>query len=293
MNMATDPYKTLGVARDATAEQIRAAYRKQAKQHHPDLNPGDKKSEEAFKAASSANDILSDPEKRARFDRGEIDGAGNERAPQGSWRPGAGGGAAGFGGAGFEDIFSNIFEQRTRGPARGPDDRYTLKVDFLEAVNGGTKRITLPDGQGMDVKIPPATKDGDVLRLRGRGQPGRNNGPQGDALIEVQIAPHKYFRREDKNIYLELPVSLREAVLGGKVTVPTPSGDVVMTIKPHSESGVEMRLRGRGVPAHGHTHAGDMHVRLNVVVGPVDDALEAFLKEWEQSGFNPRAGLTG
>ena len=290
--MATDPYKTLGVARDATAEQIRAAYRKQAKQHHPDLNPGDKKSEEAFKAASSANDILSDPEKRARFDRGEIDGAGNERAPQGSWRQGPGGGA-GFGGAGFEDIFSNIFEQRTRGPARGLDDRYTLKVDFLEAVNGGTKRITLPDGQGMDVKIPPATKDGDVLRLRGRGQPGRNNGPQGDALIEVQVAPHKFFRREDRNIYLELPVSLREAVLGGKVTVPTPSGDVVMTIKPHSESGVEMRLRGRGVPAHGHTHAGDLHVRLNVVVGPVDDALEAFLKEWEQPGFNPRAGLTG
>jgi DnaJ-class molecular chaperone len=289
MNMADDPYKTLGVAKDATAEQIRSAYRKLAKQHHPDMNPGDKKAEEAFKKASSANDILSDPEKRARYDRGEIDGAGNERAPQG-YRPGPGG-AAGFGGAGFEDIFANIFEQRTRGPARGQDERYTLKVDFLEAVNGGTKRITLPDGQGMDVKIPPGTKEGDVLRLRGRGQPGRNNGPQGDALIEVHIAPHKFFRREDKNIYLELPVSLREAVLGAKVTVPTPSGDVVMTIKPHSESGVEMRLRGRGVPAHGHTHAGDLHVKLNVVVGPVDDALAEFLKGWEQPGFNPRGGL--
>ena len=288
MNMVSDPYKTLGVAKDATPEQIRAAYRKLAKQHHPDLNPGDKKAEEAFKAASAANDILSDPEKRARFDRGEIDGAGNERAPQGgAWR----GGAAGFGGAGFEDIFSNIFEQRTRGPARGQDDRYTLKVDFLEAVNGGTKRITLPDGQGMDVKIPPATKEGDVLRLRGRGQPGRNGGPQGDALIEVQVTAHKFFRREDKNIFLELPISLREAVLGAKVTVPTPSGDVVMTVKPHSESGVEMRLRGRGVPAHGAAHAGDLHVKLNVVVGPVDAALEAFLQGWEQGGFNPRSGL--
>jgi DnaJ-class molecular chaperone len=288
MNMVNDPYKTLGVAKDATAEQIRSAYRKLAKQHHPDLNPGDKKAEEAFKAASSANDILSDPEKRARYDRGEIDGAGNERAPQGgAWR----GGAAGFGGAGFEDIFSNIFEQRTRGPARGQDDRYTLKVDFLEAVNGGNKRITLPDGQGMDVKIPPGTKEGDVLRLRGRGQMGRNGGPQGDALIEVHVAGHKVFRREDKNIFLDLPISLREAVLGGKVTVPTPSGDVVMTVKPHSESGVEMRLRGRGVPAHGNTHAGDLHVRLNVVIGPVDGALEAFLQGWAQGGFNPRAGL--
>lgn len=291
MNMVDDPYKTLGVAKDATPEQIRAAYRKLAKQHHPDLNPGDKKAEDTFKAASAANDILSDPEKRARYDRGEIDGAGNERAPQGSWRPGAAG-ASGFGGAGFEDIFANIFEQRTRGPARGQDDRYSLKVDFLEAVNGGGKRITLPDGQGLDVKIPPGTKEGDVLRLRGRGQPGRNGGPQGDALIEVHIAPHKFFRRGDKNIYLELPISLKEAVLGGKVTVPTPGGSVVMTVKPHSESGVEMRLRGKGVPAHGHAHAGDLHVKLNVVVGPADAALEEFLKGWEQPGFNPRAGIS-
>jgi len=290
--MADDPYKTLGVAKDATPEQIRAAYRKLAKRHHPDLNPGDKKAEEAFKAASSANDILSDPEKRARLDRGEIDGAGNERAPQGgAWRGGAAAGAGGFGGAGFEDIFSNIFEQRTRGPARGQDERYTLQIEFLEAVNGGTKRITLPDGQGLDVKIPPGSKEGDVLRLRGRGQPGRNSGPQGDVLIEIHVAPHKFFRREDKNIYLDLPVSLKEAVLGAKVTVPTPSGDVVMTVKPHSESGVEMRLRGKGVPAHGHAHAGDLHVKLNVVVGPVDTGLQEFLKGWEQPGFNPRAGL--
>lgn len=288
MNMVDDPYKILGVARDATPEQIRAAYRKLAKKHHPDLNPGDKKAEEAFKAASAANDLLSDPEKRARYDRGEIDGAGNERAPAGGWRQGPG--AAGFSG-GFEDIFANIFEQRARGPARGQDERYALKVEFLEAVNGGNKRITLPDGQGLDVKIPPGTKPGDVLRLRGRGQPGHNGGPPGDALIEVTVAPHKFFRREDRNIFLELPISLKEAVLGAKVTVPTPSGDVVMTVKPHSESGVEMRLRGKGVPAHGAAHAGDLHVRLNVVIGPADAALEEFLKGWQQPGFNPRAGL--
>jgi len=288
--MAEDPYKILGVARDATPEQIRAAYRKLAKKHHPDLNPGDKKSEELFKAAASANDLLSDPEKRARFDRGELDAAGNERAPQGAWHPQ--GGAGGFSsGAGFEDIFSNIFEQRTRGPARGQDDRYALQAAFLEAVNGGAKRITLPDGQSLDVKIPPGTKEGDVLRLRGRGQPGRNGGPQGDALIEVHVAPHKLFRREERNIFIELPISLKEAVLGAKVTVPTPTGDVVMTVKPHTENGIEMRLRGKGVPAHGNHHAGDLHVKLTVVIGPVDEALEAFLRDWAQAEFNPRAAL--
>jgi DnaJ-class molecular chaperone len=294
--MADDPYKVLGVKKDAAADEIRSAYRKLAKKYHPDLNPGDKAAEEKFKAVSLANDILSDPEKRGRYDRGEIDAAGAERAPQGNWRnyagagAGAGPGPGGFGG--FEDIFSNIFEQRAHGPARGQDERYSVKAGFLEAVNGGTKRITLPDGQSLDVKIPPGTTEGDVLRLRGRGQPGRNGGPAGDALIEIHVTPHKLFRREGRNIHLELPISLKEAVLGGKVTVPTPAGDVVMTVKPHTESGTELRLRGRGVPAHGHHHAGDLHVKLRVVVGPADAALEEFLKGWDQPGFDPRAGLS-
>lgn len=291
--MAEDPYKVLGVKKDATATEIRSAYRKLAKKYHPDLNPGDKAAEEKFKAVSLANDILSDEEKRARFDRGEIDAAGAERAPQGNWRSyagaGAGGGAGGFGG--FEDIFSNIFEQRTHGPARGQDERYSVKAGFLEAVNGGTKRITLPDGQSLDVKIPPGTEEGDVLRLRGRGQLGRNGGPAGDALIEIHVHAHKLFRREGRHIHLDLPISLKEAVLGGKVRVPTPAGDVVMTVKPHTESGAEMRLRGRGVPAHGHHHAGDLLVKLRVVVGPADTALEEFLKDWDQPGFDPRAGF--
>lgn len=291
--MADDPYKVLGVKKDAAADEIRSAYRKLAKKHHPDLNPNDKAAEEKFKAVSLANDILSDPEKRARYDRGEIDAAGAERAPQGNWRnyagAGAGGGAGGFGG--FEDMFSNIFEQRAHGPARGQDDRYSVKAGFLEAVNGGTKRITLPDGQSLDVKIPPGTEEGAVLRLRGRGQPGLNGGPAGDALIEIHVTPHKLFRREGRNIHLELPISLKEAVLGAKVTVPTPAGDVAMTVKPHTESGAALRLRGRGVPAHGHHHAGDLHVKLNVQVGPADAALEEFLKTWDQPGFDPRTGL--
>jgi DnaJ-class molecular chaperone len=288
--MADDPYKVLGLTKDATQEQIRAAYRKLAKKHHPDLNPGNKAAEDAFKAVTAANDLLSDLEKRARYDRGEIDAAGTERAPHYAGAGPQGFGPQGFGGGNFEDIFSNIFEQRGRGPAKGQDDRYTLQASFLEAVIGGIKRITLPDGQSLDVKIPPGTEDGDVLRLRGRGQPGRMGGPAGDALIEIHVAPHKLFRREGRNIYLELPIGLKEAVLGAKITVPTPGGDVAMTVKPHTETGTEMRLRGRGVPANGHHHAGDMLVKLKVVIGPVDEKLEEFLKNWEQPEFNPRAG---
>ncbi|WP_298282468.1 J domain-containing protein [Acidocella sp.] len=283
--MADDPYKVLGVARDASAEQIRAAYRKLAKTHHPDLNPGNKKAEEAFKALNTAYDLLGDQDKRAKFDRGELDAAGNERAPQ--FHPGAGG----FGGGGFEDMFANIFEQRARGPARGQDERYLANVSFLEAVNGGTKRIDLPSGQSLDVKIPPGASSGDVLRLRAKGAPGRNGGPAGDALIELQVQPHRFFRREGRAIHLDLPVSLKEAVLGGKVTVPTPSGDVVMTLKPHTEGGTELRLRGKGVPAHGHHHVGDLLVKLVVKIGPVDEALEAFLKGWAQADFHPREKL--
>lgn len=292
LHMADDPYKILGVAKDATPEQIRAAYRKLAKKHHPDLNPGNKAAEEAFKNASAANELLSDPEKRARYDRGEIDASGAERAPQG-FRPGPGG-PGGFGGGNFEDIFASMFEQRGRpaGPARGADARYALTADFLEAVNGATKRLTLPDGQTLDVKIPHGSTDGDVLRLRGRGTPGRGGGPAGDALIEITVAPHKFFRREGQNIRMELPITLAEAVLGGKITVPTPAGPVALSIKPHSDSGTEMRLRGRGVPAHSHHHAGDLLVKLRVVVGPADEKLEEFLKTWDQPNFDPRAGIT-
>jgi len=299
--MADDPYKTLGVATDATAGDIRKAYRKLAKKHHPDLNPGNKAAEELFKQVSAANELLSDPEKRARFDRGEIDAAGTEKAPPRSYRQyaeaGTGeryahGGGPEFGAENFEDLFANIFEQRGRGgPARGQDARYVLDAAFLDAVNGATRRLTLPDDQTLDVKIPAGTKDGDVLRLRGRGQPGRNNGPAGDALIEIHVAPHPFYTREGQDIRLELPVSMREAVLGAKVNVPTPAGRVAMTLKPHSDCGTELRLRGRGVPAHGATPAGDLYVKLKITVGPPDEKLEAFLKEWTQSGFDPRGSM--
>ncbi len=298
--MADDPYKILGVKKEASAEEIRSAYRKLAKTHHPDLNPGNKAAEERFKAVSAAYELLSDAEKRAKFDRGEIDASGAERASQQSWRhyaegaPGeryaysTGGGA---GGADFEDLFANVFNQRPRGPAKGHDRHYSLEVAFLEAVSGVTRRITLPDGGTLDVKIPPGTEEGDILRLRGKGEPGLQGGPAGDALIEVHVAPHKVYRRIGHNIHMEVPVTLKEAVLGAKVTIPTPAGDVAMSVRPGTESGTEMRLRGRGVPAHGKHAAGDLHVKLNVVVGPADEKLKAFLQGWEQPGFNPREGM--
>jgi DnaJ-class molecular chaperone len=302
--MAEDPYKILGVANDASAADIRKAYRKLAKQHHPDLNPGNKTAEEKFKAISSAHDLLSDPEKRARYDRGEIDETGAERAPPRGYRhyadadAGARYGYSGaeFGAGDFEDIFSTIFQGRNpgTGPLRGRDAHYQLTAEFLDAVNGSQQRLTLPDGQTLDVKIPPGTEEGDILRLRGRGGPGRNNGPPGDALIEIHVAPHKFFRRDGRDIRLDLPVTMREAALGSKINVPTPGGTVAMSLKPRSDTGTELRLRGRGVPARGNTPAGDLYVRLQVVIGPVDAKLEEFLRGWEgQADFDPRRELTG
>lgn len=301
--MAEDPYKTLGVKKDASADEIRSAYRKLAKKHHPDLNPGNKEAEETFKAISGAYDLLSDAEKRGKYDRGEIDATGAERPQAQSWRDYASGqqgeryaysrqGGMGGNNADFEDLFTNIFNQRPRGPAKGQDHHYSLEVEFLEAVSGSTKRLTLPDGQALDVKIPPGTEDGDMLRLRGKGEPGVNNGPRGDALIEIHIAPHKFYRRVGNNIHMDVPISIKEAALGAKVTIPTPTGAVAMTIKPGSETGSEMRLRERGVPAHGKHAAGDLHVKLRVVIGPADEKLKDFLQSWTQPGFNPREGLS-
>ena len=298
--MADDPYKILGVKKDASAAEIRSAYRKLAKKHHPDLNPGNKQAEESFKAISGAYDLLGDTEKRGKYDRGEIDASGAERAPQQSWRQYADAAqgeryaysTGSTGGADFEDLFANIFNQRPRGPAKGHDRHYSLELAFLEAVSGATRRITLPDGGTLDVKIPPGTEEGDTLRLRGKGDAGVNGGPAGDALIEIHVAPHKFYRRVGRNLHMDVPVSLKEAVLGAKITIPTPAGDVAMTVRPGTETGTEMRLRGRGVPEHGKHHAGDLHVKLHVVVGPADEKLKSFLQGWEQPGFNPREGLT-
>lgn len=302
-----DPYKILGVPKGASQDDIRRAYRKLAKQHHPDLNPGSAKAEEVFKGVSAANDLLSDPEKRARFDRGEIDASGQEQAPRSSYRDYAdgddgqrysrgGGESAGWSTDDFADIFGSGFGQgRGRAsdrPMRGQDDHYSLTAGFLDAINGASQRLTLPDGRTLDAKIPPGTADGQVLRLRGQGSPGWNGGASGDALIEIHVAPHRFFKRDGDDIRMELPVTLSEAVLGGPVEAPTPAGSVRVRIPPGSDNGSELRLRGRGVPEHNGAAAGDLYATLRVVVGPPDDALKTFLEGWKpEHPVNPRQSM--
>jgi DnaJ-class molecular chaperone len=177
-------------------------------------------------------------------------------------------------------------------PARGRDETYRLTVAFLDAVNGATTRLALPDGRSIDVKVPVGVADGQTLRLRGQGGAGSPGMPRGDALIELAVAPHPFFRRTGQDIRLELPVTLSEAVLGGRLTVPTPGGPVEMTVPVNSDSGRELRLRARGVPAHGGRPAGDLYVVLAVVLGPPDAALEAFVRGWtRQVAFDPRAAM--
>ena len=295
-----DPYKVLGLGRDASQADIRRVYRKLAKAHHPDLNPGDVKAEERFKAISAANSLLSDPDKKAQFDRGEIDAGGQEQRARSSYRDHAqsqAGERYGPSGAWGDDEFDNLFGSmfRRRGAdteLRGEDERYTLTTSFLNAVNGATQRLTLPDARTLDVKLPPGTAEGQVLRLKGRGAAGRNGAPAGDALIEIRVAPHGYFVRDGEDIRLVLPIRLGEAVLGGSVETPTPGGPVKLKIPPHVDSGTELRLRGRGVPAHGGQDAGDLYVTLKIVIGPPDEALDDFIREWTPvSPTNPRAAL--
>lgn len=310
--MARDPYEALGVARGASESEIRSAYRKLAKRYHPDMNPGDKQAEERFKEASAAHALLSDPEKRARFDRGEIDAEGQEKAPFGfggfgGGRPsgtagGAGfGGTAGFGGGeDFSDIFSELFGRaRTGGMGgesrrmRGQDQQYRLGIDFLDSIRGATRRLTLPDGRSLEVKVPAGIEDGQIMRLKGQGGPGFHGGAAGDALIEISVAPHPLFRREGDDIHVEVPVTLAEAVLGGKITVPTPTGHVSVTVPKHSDAGTRLRLRGKGVAARAGRSAGDEYVTLRLVTGPVDAALEQALRDWAErhAGFDARAAL--
>jgi len=288
-----DPYKTLGVARDASQDDIRNAYRTLAKRHHPDLNPGNAQAEERFKALASANAVLSDPIKRGQFDRGEIDAAGQPRSgpsyrdfaeAEAGRRYGGGASADDWGSVDFSEMFNAIFnEERGAGrsdPIHGRDATHTLTISFLDAVNGAVRRLTLPDGRVLDVKIPPGTMDGQGLRLRGQGGQGAPGRPAGDVLIEIHVAPHRCFVRDGQNIRLTLPVTLAEAVLGGTIEVPTPGGVVRMTLPPRSDTGTELRLRGRGVPGLGDRPAGDLYATVRVVLGTPDAALEAFLRSW-------------
>jgi len=300
--MPPDPYETLGLARDATPEQVRSAFRKLAKKHHPDLNPGSAVAEERFKAVNAANELLSDPEKRAQFDRGEINAAGDPVAPEppryrryadaaegARYRTGPDDDFQ------FGDIFGDFLNRGGEGlRMRGADAHDALPVAFLDAVAGATRTLTLPDGRTLDVRIPPGIEDGQILRLKGQGGPGLNGGPPGDALIEVHAEPHPFFTREGDDIHVKLPVTLKEAVLGARVTVPTPVGSVTMTVPKRSDTGTRLRLRGRGIPAHAGRPAGDEYVTLQVTLADADDALETLLSGWEPAvPSEPRRTMEG
>jgi DnaJ-class molecular chaperone len=301
--MADDPYAALGVARTATQDEIKKAYKKIAKESHPDLNPGDPGATARFKAAAAAHDLLKDPEKRARFDAGEIDASGQERPERRFYREYAEGPEAtyhtsrGFEDFGeFSDVFADLFGQRQRGGRadirmRGPDRHYTLEVGFLEAARGATRRITLPDGAVLDVKIPEGLADGQTIRLRGKGGEGIGGGPPGDALVTVTVEPHPFFRREGDDILAELPITFDEAVLGGRIEVPTIDGRVALTVPKGASTGRVLRLRGKGVKRG--SARGDQLVTLKIVAPPeVDAELEAFFRRWREGhAYDPRKGV--
>ena len=296
--MADDPYVTLGVAKGASDEDIRRAFRKLAKELHPDLNPANSaRTEEQFKKVSSAYEILSDPKKRGAFDRGEIDARGEPRRDRfRQYASGAARGARAGARAGFEDvdvgdIFSDIFGgtrygrsgQRGGFSVKGPDVRYTLELDFLEAVLGAKKRVTMPEGGVLDLNIPAGVSDGKVLRLKGKGAVGIGTTERGDALVEVRVRPHARFQRSDGDILLEVPITIDEAILGAKIEVPTIAGRVQLTLPKGTNSGRVFRLKGKGIKCAGRPEAGDQLVTVRIVLpDTIDDSLAYFFSEWRQ-----------
>jgi DnaJ-class molecular chaperone len=287
---AKDPYETLNVDRGASGDEIKRAYRKLAKKLHPDLNPGNKAVELKFKEVQGAYDLLSDPEKRARFDRGEIDASGQEK-PRTWYRNYAEGDAgskyAGPGGAGFsaDDLFSDLFSglggRRGGARMRGADVNYSITIDFPEAALGAKKRVTLGDGRTLDIAIPPGTDSGQTLRLKGQGMPAPGGGTAGDAFIEIQVRPHAFFTRKGNDVHVEVPITLPEAVLGGSIRVPTIDGAVSLKVPKGANTGTTLRLRGKGIPGGKGAQRGDQYVRLKVMLPePVDPALAAFIESW-------------
>ena len=306
----SDPYSVLGVPRTASEDDIRKAFRKLAKKHHPDLNPGDKVAEAKFKEASQANDLLSDPEKRRRFDAGEIDATGQEVPPRAFYRDQAGGFGGKYERAGAHEsfvdmggIFSEMFGERrgfgAGGPGGGGFDMsgmpvtYSLRVPFLVGARGGKQRVNLPDGKTLDIDIPEGTTDGQTLRLKGQGMPGSQGQPAGDAYVEIRVEPHAFFQTRDNDIHIELPVTLTEAALGAKVRAPTVGGPVMLNVPAGSNSGTSLRLKGRGLLDRRSGQRGDQYVKLKVMLPEKpDDRLKAFLESWEEGkALDPRASM--
>ncbi len=308
-----DPYKTLGVARGASADDIKKAYRKLAKELHPDRNKDNPKAAERFSQVTQAYDLLTDKDKRARFDRGEIDGDGNPAAPfgyggggaargGGGARPGGGGFEFGGEGADFSDLFEGIFGGAQRGGGgfaggfggaraapKGANVAYRLAVSFEAAASLSPQRITLRDGKTIDLKLPAGVESGTQMRLAGKGEEGP--GGSGDAIITIEVGAHRFFARDGDNVRLDLPVTLAEAVEGAKVRVPTVDGPVMLSVPKGSSSGKVLRLKGRGFHGRGGTR-GDQLVTLMIEIPVADPALEAFVRDWPgREAGNPRARL--
>jgi DnaJ-class molecular chaperone len=303
--LARDPYQELGVSRGASADEIRKAFRKLAKANHPDTNPNDKAAEERFKKVSAAFDIVGDAEKRKKYDAGEIDADGRETmrgfggaGPFGGQSPFGGGARGGAQAEGFEnvdlsDLFGEILGRRGGGGAgpggggfggfgsqRGSDVRAKLEVDLEDTIHGAKRRIAFSDGRTIDVTIPKGAEEGQTLRLKGQGSPGRA-GP-GDAFIELTIRPHPVFRREGEVLVMDLPVSIPDAVLGGKVEARTPDGVVALTVPKGSNSGQSLRLKGRG-PMLSSGKRGDLLAKIVLTLPEKPDAeLEAFAERWRK-----------
>ena len=302
-----NPYEVLGVAKSAGADEIKKAFRKLAKTWHPDQNK-DPKAKERFAEANAAYEILGEEAKRGQFDRGEIDAEGKPRAPdfggfdpRAARRPGQPGFDFNFGGAprgaaGFDaaDILSELFGGRGRpqgrpGPPRGEDVTGTVTITLAEALRGATSRVSLPDGRTLEATIPPGIEDGKAIRLKGQGL----GTPPGDAIVTIRVAPHPFFRVEGRDLRLDLPVALHEAVLGATVEVPTLDGAVEMGLPPGSSSGRTLRLRGKGLPAAGGKPQGDLLATIKIVLAPgADPDLESALRRQRDAGdFNPRKGM--
>lgn len=310
--MAQDPYQELGVARGASADEIRKSFRKLAKQLHPDKNPGDAKSEERFKRVSAAFDILGDEDKKKKFDRGEIDADGREtsRGYAGGSPFGGGGGpfsggyrrdSAGFRaegadgaeGVNFDDILGEMFGRGGGGggpfsgargfQSKGADVRARLEIDLEDAIKGAVRRITFGDGKTLEVTIPKGAADGQTLRLRGQGHPGRSGGAAGDVLIELAIRRHPIFRAEGADLHMDLPVSVPDAVLGAKIDAPTPEGVVALTVPKGSNVGTRLRLKGRGGVDPDTGSRGDLFAHLVVTLPePQDEALVRLAERWRK-----------
>ncbi|MEI8396473.1 MAG: J domain-containing protein [Rhodospirillaceae bacterium] len=291
--MATirDPYHVLGVGRTATADELKAAYRKLAKQYHPDLNPGRSDIEQRFKEISAAYGLLSDPVKRQRFDQGAIDANGSERpdfafnrayAGRGGRRSGAGGDP--FAGFNADDLFADLFGGgggRREAKARGSDIEYSVTVSFVEAALGAKRRISLSNGKSIDITIPPGTESEQKLRLKGQGMAGAGGGAAGDAIVEVHVEPHPFFTRDGHDIHVDVPMTLPEALLGATIKVPTLDGTVALKVPRGSNTGTVLRLKNKGiVDSKGHA-AGNLYVKLRVVLpDPPDVELTQFVEKW-------------